>query len=260
VVKFVDLRIARISPEAKNRLLRTPVKPEFVDKYRLYWFVMLSGENIRNGNLTYPVGSFLIDAETGEVAAATYHMTLPSMKWQTVFMKINYSSAESLKVEDIMVTACPKFAYEFPLPEDSMVKPVIYLSCFPLVIENVVVVKPGGSGKIYLQIKPVDMDSDVILNLDVVDPFGDQNIPNDLISLPSQVVARSGSTVSVPITIKSQIDAVEKTYLIELDAYWKLPDWSHAMKSRTLFLLSVWDKHGRWPPPPSQLLTGLHLR
>ncbi|MCD6535996.1 MAG: hypothetical protein J7K49_03075, partial [Thaumarchaeota archaeon] len=242
---------------AKNLLLQSPVDPKFINKYRLYWFIILSGENIRGENLTYPVGSFLVDAETGEVAAATYYTTLPGMKWQTVFTKLNYSSAENLSIENVTITACPKFTREFPPPEDSLIKPVIKLSCFPLVVENVVVVKPGSSGKIYLQIKPINIDSDVILSFKIVDPLGNQDIPRSLISFPSNAVAENGSTISVPITITAPQNARQKTYLIELDTYWKMPDWSHAMKTRAFFLLSVWDQSGEWPRPPSQLLAGL---
>ena len=256
-VRLIDLRIARISPDAKNLLLQSPVDPKFINKYRLYWFIILSGENIRGENLTYPVGSFLVDAETGEVAAATYYTTLLGMKWQTVFTKLNYSSAENLSIENATITACPKFTREFPPPEDSLIKPVIKLSCFPLVVENVVVVKPGSSGKIYLQIKPINIDSDVILSFKAVDPLGNQDIPRSLISFPSNAVAKNGSTISVPITITAPQNARQKTYLIELDTYWKMPDWSHAMKTRAFFLLSVWDQSGEWPRPPSQLLTGL---
>ena len=257
VVRLIDLRIARISPDARNLLLQSPVDPKFINKYRLYWFIILSGENIRGENLTYPVGSFLVDAETGEVAAATYYTTLPGMKWQTVFIKLNYGSAENLSIENVTITACPKFTREFPPPEVSLIKPVIKLPCFPFVVENVIVVKPGSSGKIYLQIKPINIDSDVILSFKVVDPLGNQDIPRSLISFPSNAVAKNGSTIIVPITITAPQNPRQKTYLIELDAYWKMPDWSHAMKTRTFFLLSVWDQSGEWPRPPSQLLTGL---
>lgn len=81
MVEHIDLRVARISLDARNLLLQSPVDPKFINKYGLYWFIILSGENIRDGNLTYPVGSFLVDAETGEVAAATHYYTLPGMKW-----------------------------------------------------------------------------------------------------------------------------------------------------------------------------------
>ena len=93
------------------------------------------------------------------------YTTLPGMKWQTVFTKLNYGSAENLSIENVTITACPKFTREFPPPEDSLIKPVTKLPCFPLVVENVIVVKPGSSGKIYLQIKPINIDSDVILKL-----------------------------------------------------------------------------------------------
>jgi len=258
-VKFIDLRIARISPDAKNLLLQSPVNPKFVNKYKLYWFIILSGENVRNGNLTYPVGSFLVDAETGEVAAATYYMILPSMKWQTVFARLDYSSAENLNVENITITVCPKFAYKFPPPEDSLIKPVIYLSCFPLIVENVIVVEPGASGKIDLQIKPINIDSDVILSFEVVDPLGDQDIPKNLISPPPGAVAENGSELSVPIAIAVSSNVAQKTYLIELDVYWRMPGWDHSMQTRTLFLLSIWNGEGELPHPPKHLLTGLKI-
>jgi len=256
-VRLIDLRIARISPDAKNLLLQSSVDPKFINRYRLYWFIILSGENIRNGNLTYPVGSFLVDAETGEVAAATYYTTLPSMKWQTVFARLNYSSAENLKVENMTITVCPKFAYKFPPPEDSLIKPIIRLSRFPLVIENVVIVKPGESGKIDLEIKPINIVSDVILSFEVVDPLGDQSIPKELVSPPSEAVAKNGSSINVPLSIKAPQNANQRTYLIELDIYWRMPDWSHRLKAQTYFMLSVWDQNGEWPRPPSKLLTGL---
>jgi len=256
-VRLIDLRIARISPDAKNLLLQSPVDPKFINKYRLYWFIILSGENIRNGNLTYPVGSFLVDAETGEVAAATYYTTLPSMKWQTVFARLNYSSAENLEVENMTITVCPKFAYEFPPPEDSLIKPIIRLSCFPLIIENVVIVKPGESGKIDLEIKPINIVSDVILSFEVVDPLRDQGIPKELVSPPSEAVAKNGSSINVPLSIKAPQNADQRTYLVELDVYWRMPDWNHSMLTRTFILLSIWDGRGEWPHPPSQLLTGL---
>ena len=256
-VRLIDLRIARINPDAKNLLLQSPVDPKFINKYRLYWFIILSGENIRGGNLTYPVGSFLVDAETGEVAAATYYMTLPSMKWQTVFARLNYSSAENLKVQNITIMVCSKFAYEFPPPEDSLIKPVIRVSCFPLVIENVVIVKPGESGKIDLEIKPINIVSDVILSFEVVDPLGDQGIPKELVSPPSEAVAKNGSSINVPLSIEAPQNADQRTYLVELDVYWRMPDWNHSLLTRTFILLSIWNERGEWPHPPSQLLTGL---
>jgi len=256
-VRLIDLRIARISPDAKNLLLQSPVDPKFINKYRLYWFIILSGENIRGGNLTYPVGSFLVDAETGEVAAATYYMTLPSMKWQTVFARLNYSSAENLKVQNITITVCPRFTHEFPPPEDSLIKPVIRVSCFPLVIENVIIVKPGESGKIDLEIKPINIASDVILSFKVVDPFGDQGIPKELVSPPSEAVAKNGSSINVPLSIKASQNANQRTYLIKLDVYWRMPDWDHRLKTQTYFLLSIWSGEGEFPNLPKQLLTGL---
>ena len=259
-VRLIDLRIARISPDAKHLLLQSPLDQKFVDKYGLYWLIILSGENIGNRNLTYPVGSFLVDAETGEVAAATHYMILPSMKWQTVFARLDYSSAENLNVENITITVCPKFAYEFPPPEDSLIKPVIYLSCFPLIVENVIVVEPGASGKIDLQIKPINIDSDVILSFEVVDPLGDQDIPKHLVSLPLEAIAENGSEISVPIAIAASSNVAQKTYLIELDVYWRMPGWDHSMQTRTLFLLSIWNGEGEWPHPPKHLLTGLNQR
>ena len=85
---------------------------------------------------------------------------------------------------EMCIRDSPKFAYEFPPPEDSLIKPIIRLSCFPLIIENVVIVKPGESGKIDLEIKPINIVSDVILSFEVVDPLGDQGIPKELVSPP----------------------------------------------------------------------------
>lgn len=155
------------------------------------------------------------------------------------------------------VIACPKFAYAFLPLEGSLIKPVVDLSCFPLVVGNVVIVKPGASGKLFLRIKPIDIDSDVILAFKVSDPLGNQALPEGLISLPSKAVAENGSQTLIPITVNAALNAAQKTYLIELDVYWRMPDWSHSMQTKTLFLLSIWDGKREWPHPPKQLLAGL---
>ena len=97
----------------------------------------------------------------------------------------------------------------------------------------------------------------MILNFKIVDPFGDQGIPKEMFSLPSEVVAENGSAISVPITIKAPFNALEKTYLIELDVYWRMPDWNTSMKAQAMFLLSIWDQREEWPRPPHQLMIGL---
>ena len=126
----------------------------------------------------------------------------------------------------------------------------------PVVVPNVLVIKPGSSSKIDLNFTSSFPDRSMNMSLESfsnplpgVQVLSADGLPAGVSAqflTPSVVVPANGTAVGA-ISISADKNAPSGTYLMKLSAAWSSPAGG---QSSVVFLLTVWNGAGQWPPPP----------
>jgi hypothetical protein len=127
----------------------------------------------------------------------------------------------------------------------------------PLIVPNVVVVRPGASGSIGLNITS-NHSQDVIVNLTMANPLpGLQSLGSDsspegvsMQFMRPQMVVQANGTSQATLLISAQNDVLQRTYLLEVDLEYMYPQWNQPSKQSFVFLLTIWNGKGSIPPLP----------
>jgi hypothetical protein len=241
-VTRLEPRIALLGPDSRNYALENPLDPSLSGTKKLYWVIELNSPKPQFGSR----GTFLVNAETGELVAATSSLNFPGMRVPQVLVDIDYMAVESLAVSD----------QRFYINGEVLgVEGIL-----PIVVADVIVVRPSGSGSISLNLESINIDEDKEVTLSMLNPLpasqaftADSNPPGVNLRFERQriVVPRDGSAQTT-FFISADPDAPQKTYLLEIHATYNLPNWTSPAHGFTRFLLTVWDGEGEWPKPPQQ--------
>lgn len=239
-VTRLEPRIILLGPESGNAALMEPLNSSLSGTKRLYWMIELRSPEPQFGSR----GLFLVDAETGELAVAKSELSFPSMKVRTIKVAIDYLAVEGLTVSEEV------FYLEGGIlgKEDRL----------PVIVPNVLTVKPGGSGTIALTLKSVFIDEDVSVSLSMLNPLpGFQSLATD--NTPNgvsirfeepQILVPNDREAEVKVNISAEPDSPQKTYLLEIHATYFLGR-DKPFHGLTRFFLTVWDGQGEWPEPPT---------
>ncbi|RLG85318.1 MAG: hypothetical protein DRO18_05955, partial [Thermoprotei archaeon] len=199
-VFWIDLRLAKLGPGAKNYYLEKVINPKYAGKYGLFWVIALYGDT----NYVARRVVALVNAKTGDVVTVTYSSMIRT-PWLTVFIEPNFTSIEGAKVR------------AFKLNVSSELISQLGVSKATLVIPNVTVLEPGTEGSIELIVKPHDIDQDLVGNIVVMNPIPTQSIPQELVFTPLKgILIKNGGLTKVRLRIKAVKGCPEGTWLIKV--------------------------------------------
>jgi hypothetical protein len=127
----------------------------------------------------------------------------------------------------------------------------------PVVVPNVLILRPDSSSRIGLDFSSSFIDRSMNLSLQsfsnplpAFQSLSAEGLPPEVSArflTPSVAVPANGTGVEV-ISLSANSTASSGTYLLMLNAAWSSPAGG---QSSTLFLLTVWNGTGTWPPPPT---------
>lgn len=238
-VTRLEPRIILLGPDSRNYLLENPFNSSLSGTKRLYWIVELYSLQPQFGSR----GTFLVDAETGELAAADSDLLFPHMRVPQVYIDVNYSTVEGLTVSD----------QKFPING----KPLGVGDWPSVVSTNILTIKPGSNGVASLKLTPEYIDGSIEVTLSMRNPLHsvqnltEVNVPQGVsIKFKDQriLLPRNGSAETT-IQISAEPDAPKGTYLLEIHATYNLLGWGQPAHSSTRLLLTVWNGTGGWPSP-----------
>ena len=238
-VKILEPRIILLGPGSRSLFFEDPLDTSLSGKRRLCWIIGLYSPVPEYGYF----GIFAVDAETGVLISGYAQAYLPQLHYYTVDCAIVSSSTHNITVSNQT------------LPVDGGM--VGRNGAVKLAVPEVVVVRPGASGSITLKITS-NHPQDVNVNLTLVNPLpAIQNLdiggsqPRLSIRFERHQVSVPGNGSSEATLLISTLDNTpQKTYLVEVDFSYIYPSWNQPARGSFLFLLTVWDGEGSWPPPP----------
>ena len=237
-VRMIEPRIILLGP-GSNGAFENPLDVSLSGKKRLCWIIELYSPVPEYGYF----GTFAVDAETGKLVAGYAEAGYPSLQYYTINGAVIDSSAHNVTVSD----------HSFPV--DGRI--VGISGTVTLIVPDVIVISPGVHGSIGLNITS-DHPQNVNVNLTVVNPLPDvqssevnSNPPGVSIEFAEQQtsVPANGSS-QVTLLISAQDGAPQGTYLMEANFSYIYPSWNQPARGNLLFLLTVWNGEGSWPPPP----------
>lgn len=237
----IEPRIALIGPESRYYPFTKPLDPSSSGATRLYWLVELYSPDIRFGYR----GTFLVDAETGNLAVAASEALYPERHFQIMGVTANYSVNEGLTVSKQTFHISGKLL--------GMNRQLA------VVIPNATVIKPGQNGTITIKLTSAHINQNTDVTLSTINPLLDiQNLSTNNTPLGVSVKFEK-PLVTVPpngqaetkATISAQPNAPQGTYLIEIAATYNIPGYNTSTHSIVTLLLSVWNGAGELPPPPT---------
>ena len=228
-------RVAVLGRGAKNYLLERVVSEDYEGRAGLYWVVVFS----RGGAGFSKRADLLIDAGSGEVVSASY-VSMPARPFVDIFMEPDYDSAEGVKVMNFTVRAPSTLLRQLGVREAY------------LVIENIVVVKPGHAGLVRVDLVPHDiryLGAPVrVVNLTVTNPLpGIQGgLPPGLkvhFRQAGGLEVSEGRATAVELVIDASSCAEEGAWLLKLEGRVEGAE----LHPSTYILLSIWSGGGSWP-------------
>ena len=125
-----------------------------------------------------------------------------------------------------------------------------------LIVPNVVVVRPGASGSIGLNITS-NHSQDVLVNLTMANPLpglqslGSNGSPEgvSIQFVKQQIVVPANGSPQTTLLISAQSSAPQRAYLLEVDLEYMYPLWNQPSKQSFVFLLTIWDGIQQPIPP-----------
>jgi len=206
---------------------------------RLLWIITTNAPNY--------VGYFVVDAETGQVVEAEGESTLPCggapdcgtttiIDYSTdVFLTPYYNQTKGL--------SAPAEFFEVNGSSFGM------SGNYSVEIPHVIVMAPGSSGSIGLNVTGLEMNCSTSYCLSSpfqVAPSTGSLPPGVSISFSDPLtLVKMGATVNDTMLISVSSTATEGTYLVLLDnKLYNSPDAGRA----GYFILSIWNGQGQWPP------------
>jgi hypothetical protein len=237
-VRMIEPRIILLGP-GSNGAFENPLDTSLSGKKRLCWIIELYSPFPEYGYF----GTFAVDVETGKLVTENAEAGLPHLQYYTVNGAVIDSSAHNVTVS------------EQSLPIDGRI--VGRSGTVPLIVPDVIVIRPGVHGSIGLNITS-DHPQDVNVNLTMVNPLPDaqnldtnSNPPGVSIRFAEQQVLVPGTGSSqVTLLFSAQNSAPQGTYLLKANFSYIYPSWNQPARGNLLFLLTVWNGEGQWPPPP----------
>ena len=238
-VSMIEPRITFLGPDSKFGYLQNPLDPSLSGEKRLCWLIQLSSLHPGYGYQ----GMVVVDAENGRIVADYAEQNLPSNYYPFLSGAIDGLSAYNLSV------------LQLSFPMDGRV--VGREGKLPLIVPNVVVVRPGVSGSIELNITS-NHRQDVVTNLTMANPLpSSQNLSSDsspegvsLQFIRKQILVPSNGWSEATLLITAQNNAPQRTYLLEVDLDYMYPLDNQPSKQSFVFLLTVWDGIQQLPPLP----------
>jgi hypothetical protein len=233
-VSFIEPRIVLLGPTSNNVAFQNPLDSSLSGQKRLCWVIQLYSP-------TYQ-GTFAVDAETGKLVSGFAQNLAPNTLVETVSGSLDYSSARNLTVSQEVFQVNGSI-----IGRSGMV---------PVVVPNVLIIKPGSSSKTDLNFTSSFPDRSMNMSLQSfsnplpgLQDLSAEGLPAGVSAqflTPSVVVPPNG-TGAAAISITADENAPPGTYLMELNAAWSSPAGA---QSGVIFLLTVWNGAGQWPPPP----------
>jgi hypothetical protein len=237
-VSFIEPRIVLLGPTSNNAAFQNPLDSSISGQKRLCWVIQLYYPTPGAGYQ----GTFAVDAETGRLVSGFAQNLPPNTLMETVSGSLNYSSAGNFAVSQEV------FHINGSIIGRS--------GKLPVAVPNVLIIKPGSSSKIDLNFTSTFPDRSMNMSLlSFSNPLrGLQDLSADGLPAgvsaqfltPSVVVPPNGTGVAA-ISISADENAPSGTYLMKLNAAWSSPAGG---QSGVIFLLTVWNGAGQWPPPP----------
>ncbi len=238
-MQMAEPRIVLFGPDSRYGYLESPLDPLLSGKKKLCWIIQLHSPVPGYGYS----GTFAVDAETGEIVVGYAQASYPSLNYPFLSGAIDGSSVCNLKVLQLNFSIDGKI--------------IGMEGKLPLIVPNVVVVRPGASGSIGLNITS-NHSQDVIVNLTMANPLpGLQSLGSDsspegvsMQFMRQQMVVQANGTSQATLLISVQNDVLQRTYLLEVDLEYMYPQWNQPSKQSFVFLLTIWDGKGYIPPLP----------
>jgi len=228
-------RVAVLGRGARNYLLERVVSKDYEGRAGLYWVVVFS----RGGPGFSERADLLVDAGSGEVVSASY-VSMPARPFVAVFMEPDYDGGEGVEVMNFTVRAPSALLRQLGVREAY------------LVVENVVVVKPGHAGLVRVDLVPHDiryLGAPVrVVNLTVTNPLpGIQGgLPPGLKVYFKQaggLEVLEGRATAAELVIDASSCTEEGSWLLKLEGRVEGAE----LHPSTYILLSVWSGEGSWP-------------
>jgi hypothetical protein len=235
-VSFMEPRIVVLGQSSDNAAFQNPLNASLSGQKRLCWVIQLYSPEAGYQ------GTFAVDAETGNLVSGYAQNLFPNTQVETVSGSLDFSGAKNITVSQETFQINGSI-----LGQSSMV---------PVVVPNVLILKPGSSSTVDLNFTSTFLDRSMNTSLESFsNPLpGIQGLSADGLpagvtvqfQTPSVVVPANG-TGTAAILISADQSAPSGTYLLELNAAWSSPAGA---QSAVIFWLTIWDGIGLWPPPP----------
>lgn len=238
-VSFIEPRIVLIGPTSNNAAFQNPLDSSLSGQKRLCWVIRLYSPT--PGPAGYQ-GTFAVDAQTGQLVSGWAERLFPSMHTETVSAALDFSRVNNLAVS----------------PETFQISGSIIgrTGTVPVAVPNALIIKPGSSSEINLNFTSSFLDRSMNMSLQSfsnplpgLQDLSADGLPGGVSAqflTPSVVVPANGTGVAT-ISISADKNAPSGTYLMKLNAAWSSPAGA---QSAVIFLLTIWDGTGQWPPPP----------
>ena len=237
-VSFIEPRIVLLGPTSNNAAFQNPLDSSLSGQKRLCWVIQLYSPAPGAGYQ----GTFAVDAETGKLVSGFAQNLFPNTQIETVSGSLDYSTASNFTVSQEV------FHVNGSIIGRS--------GTVPVVAPNVLIIKPGSSANVDLNFTSSFPDRSMNMSLQSFsNPLaGLQDLSADGLPAgvsaqfltPSVVVPPNGTGIAA-ISISAAENAPSGTYLMKLNAAWSSPAGG---QSGVIFLLTVWNGAGQWPPPP----------
>lgn len=241
MVTFIQPRIVFFGPSSNNEAFMNPINASLSGHYSLCWVIELYSPAPNYGYQ----GTFAVNAQTGELVSGSAQALFPSHPYEYVGMSSTmYSSTHNL------IVSTEAFQMDGRIVGVS--------GHVPVTVPNVVIARPGSIGTIELNFSST-IGSATKANFSFANPFPSfQSLPSNglpagvtIVSSSSSIVIPSNGQALVELTIKADQSAPAGTYLIGLKITMLASDWGQPSESVSVFVLSVWNGAGQWPPPPN---------
>ncbi len=238
-VTFMEPRIVFFGPTSNNEAFTDPVNASLSGQYALCWVVSLYSLTPGFGYQ----GTFAVDAGTGQLVSGSAGELFPNTPSYTVAGSVDYPSANGLAVSQEV----------FQISGSPIAAP----GTLPVTVPDVLIAKPGSTGSIELNFSST-LAQNLSATLSLVNPLPKlESLPNGLpagISIqftPKAFAVPALVSVDTQLTISVSQNAPAGTYLLDINATLYNSDGTQWGGSGVVFLLSVWDGSGQWPPPPT---------
>ncbi len=243
-VSLIQPMIVLFGPSSKNEAFQTPLDPSLSGQERLCWVVEMSSPTPGAGYQ----GRFAVDAETGTLDSEWAQALYPSTAEYYITGSAVLPSSSSPSPNNLTMSQ-----ETFQINGSVVGRPGLV----PVVVPNVLIMKPGSSAMVGLNFTSTFAVENVTVSpQSFSNPLpGFQNLSSD--GLPAGVSAQFlTASVVVPangngiatISISANESAPSGTYLLKLNAAWSNIAGG---QSSVAFLLTIWDGTGQWPPPPT---------